>query len=183
MSLHNAPSVIYPLGRSRFLGWLLLLAWGVAGVLTAAWWHTAAVGDARPGLGWATWLVAGAFMARGWLGSPLGQLGWDGQHWTWESPVYQGGGNLEAPYVVLDLQSAVLLRLDNPAGASWWLWAERRALPPRWLDLRRAMYARPRPQVQTDILADQLDAARDAAKVKPCDPSLSIPPFPQAPPR
>jgi hypothetical protein len=183
MSPHNAPSVIYPLGRSRFLGWLLLLAWSLTGLLTAAWWHAVAAGDARPWLGWATWLLAGFVIARGWHSSPVGQLGWDGQHWTWESPVYQDGGNLEAPHVVLDLQSAVLLRLDNPAGASWWLWAERRALPPRWLDLRRAIYARPRPQAQTDILAGQSDFLGDAAKVKPYDPSLPLAPAPQAPPQ
>lgn len=183
MSLHNAPSVIYPLGRSRFLGWLLLLAWGLVGVLTVAWWFAAAAGDARPWLGGATWLLAGFVMARGWHSSPDGRLVWDGQHWAWESPVYQDGGDLAAPQVVLDLQFAVLLRLDNPAGASWWLWAERRALPARWLDLRRAVYARPRPEAQTDILADQPDALKDAAKVKPCDPSLPIPPLRQAPPQ
>lgn len=145
MPLYNAPSVIYPLGRSHFLGRLMLLAWSLAGFLTAAWWWAAAAGDARPWLGWATWLAAGVLMARGWRSSPVGQLGWDGQHWAWESLVYQDVGNLEVPHVVLDVQFAVLLRLDNPAGASWWLWVERRALPSRWLDLRRAIYARPRP--------------------------------------
>jgi hypothetical protein len=47
--------------------------------------------------------------------------------------------------VALDLQSAMLLRLDNPAGAIWWLWVERAALPGRWLDMRRAVYAARRP--------------------------------------
>lgn len=182
MPLHNAPSVIYPLGRSRFLGWLLLLAWGLVGALTAAWWYVATAGDARPWLGWATWLGAGALMVRGWHGSPVGHLVWDGQHWAWESPVYQDGGNLAAPHVVLDVQFAMLLRLDNPAGASWWLWAERLASPPRWLDLRRAVYARPRPEAQADILAGQPDSSGVPAKVKPCDPSLPIPPARPAPP-
>ncbi len=120
-------------------------------MLTSAWWQMSAVGDLRPWLGLAALLLAGAVMARGWLRSPVGQLSWDGQHWAWESAGYLGGGVLAPPQVVLDLQGAVLLRLDNPAGASWWLWAEWRALPPRWLDLRRAVYAQPRSRPQADI--------------------------------
>lgn len=153
MPLHSAPSVIYPLGRSRYLGWLSGLAWALAALLTGAWWFLAAAADSRPWWGLTALLLAGAVMLRGWQRSPVGQLSWDGQHWAWESAGYLGGGSLAAPQVMLDLQSAVLLRLDNRAGASWWLWAERAALPPRWLDLRRAIYARSRPELQTDIAA------------------------------
>lgn len=159
MLLHSAPSVIYPLGRSRFLGWLLGLAWGVTALVTGAWWVSAAAADHRPWLGLTALLLAGGVMALGWQRSPVGQLSWDGQHWAWESAGYLGGGTLAPPQVVLDLQSAVLLRLDNRAGASWWLWAERTTLPPRWLDLRRAIYAKPRPELQTDIAASAPEPA------------------------
>lgn len=125
----------------------------MAAMLTAAWWLSAAAADSRPWLGLAAVLLAGGVLVRGWQRSPVGQLSWDGQHWVWESAGYLGGGTLAPPQVVLDLQSAVLLRLDNRAGASWWLWVERAALPLRWLDLRRAIYALPRPEPQTDIAA------------------------------
>ncbi len=154
MPLHSAPPVSYPMGRSCFLGALLLLAWCMCAVLMAAWWWFSAASDWRPWLGLAVLLGAGAILARGWQRSPVGQLSWDGQHWAWESPVYQGGSTLEAPQVVLDLQSAVLLRLNNPAGASWWLWAESDGSLPRWLDLRRAVYARPRPEHAMDVQAN-----------------------------
>ncbi len=161
--------MIYPLGRSRFLGALLLLAWALAGLLTAAWGWLSASYDPRPWLGVMALLLAGGSMVRGWQRSPVGQLIWDGQHWAWESQGYRGGAALAAPRVVLDLQSAVLMRLDNPAGASWWLWAERSAAPPRWLDLRRAIYARPRPELPTDILANGPAASDDGTKVQACE--------------
>ena len=66
-------------------------------------------------------LLAGLAMTAGWRRSPVGELLWDGENWYWESEVYQASAELNAPVVALDLQSAMLLRLDNPAGAVWWL--------------------------------------------------------------
>ena len=51
--------------------------------------------------------------------------------------------------VIVDFQSLLLLRLENPAYAHLWLWAERHVLPERWLDLRRAVYAPHRTVKQT----------------------------------
>jgi hypothetical protein len=145
VSLHNAPSVSYPLGRSRFLGLFLLFGWSMAAAVTIWWWRSAPPGDWRPLMGALCCLLAGLAMTAGWWRSPLGQLQWDGTNWYWESEVYQASAELNAPVVALDLQSAMLLRLDNPAGAVWWLWAERAALPERWLDMRRAVFAPRRP--------------------------------------
>jgi hypothetical protein len=44
--------------------------------------------------------------------------------------------------VALDLQSLLLVRLEEPARARRWVWVDRQALPERWLDLRRALHAR-----------------------------------------
>ena len=143
MALHSAPSVAYPLGRSRFLGALLLLAWALAALLTGVWWLNAAAQDQRPWLGLIALLLAGIIMLRGWWRSPVGQLSWSGEYWSWESSVYQGGSIVGTPQVVLDFQGAVLVQLKNRARLSWCLWAERAAAPSRWLDLRRALYARP----------------------------------------
>jgi hypothetical protein len=164
--LHNAPSVLYPLGRSRFLGGLLLAGWLIAAGVTLWWWHASAPADWRPMLGCAAVLVAAWVMTTGWWRSPVGRLQWDGQRWRWESLVYRSGTALEPPAVVLDVQFALLLRLDNQAGAVWWLWAERSASPARWLDLRRAVYARHRPATLQDSEAADLASGERAATVE-----------------
>ena len=139
--MHSAPPVAYPLGRSSFQACGLLGFW-LAGA--AAWVLCAIV---APGLSWRLWLLAGAVLvagcaaAWGWRNSPLGLLRWDGQCWHWESLAYQAGTPVLALSVVLDFQRVLLLRLENQDHARLWLWAERSALPERWLDLRRAVYA------------------------------------------
>jgi hypothetical protein len=147
-TLHNAPAVSYPLGRSRFLGCLLLFGWVIAAAVTLGWWRTSALADFRPLLGCAALLLAAWVMLTGWQRAPVGRLQWDGQRWRWESEVYRSGTALEPPVVVIDVQLALLLRLNNQAGAVWWLWAERSAQKhpsAHWLDLRRAVYAKRRP--------------------------------------
>ena len=74
MTLHNAPSVSYPLGRSRFLGFFLIFGWLLAAGVTLWWWQSAPPGDRRPLLGVLCCLLAGFVMSAGWLRSPVGQL-------------------------------------------------------------------------------------------------------------
>lgn len=144
--MHNAPPVVYPLGRSRFQGWLVLVVW-LAGLLVWMLWFVATrQPDWRMGLVFAAVLVAGVAAYKGWKNTPTGQLAWDGEIWRWESMGYQTG---IAPYelsVIADMQHVLLLRLENQARARLWLWAERKALPERWLDLRRAVYSPHRSQ-------------------------------------
>jgi hypothetical protein len=164
--MHSAPSVLYPLGRSRFLGGWMLACWLLAAGVTFWWWRASAPADWRPLLGCAALLLAAWVMATGWRRAPVGRLQWDGQRWRWESVVYRSGTALEPPVVVLDVQFAILLRLDNQAGAVWWLWAEKSALPARWLDLRRAVHARHRPTTLQDSAAADLALGELAATVE-----------------
>ena len=164
--LHSAPSVLYPLGRSHFLGCLLLACWLITAGVTLWWWLASAVADWRPLLGCAALLIAAWVMATGWRRAPVGRLQWDGQRWRWESVVYRSGTALEPPVVVLDVQFAILLRLDNQAGAVWWLWAEKSALPARWLDLRRAVHAKHRPTTLQDSEAAERALGEAAATVE-----------------
>ncbi len=164
--MQSAPSVVYPLGRSHFLGRLLLIGWLVAAGVTVWWWRASALADWRPLLGCAALLIVAWVMATGWRRAPVGLLQWDGQRWHWESLVYRSGTSLEPPAVVLDLQFALLLRLDNQAGAGWWLWAERSASPPRWFDLRRAVYAKHRPVTSQDSEAADFAPGELAATVE-----------------
>jgi hypothetical protein len=140
--MHNAPPVVYPLGRSRFQGRALLLLWLVGLGVTALWWVTGARPGWRLALGAVAVLVSGAAALRAWKHCPVGQLHWDGQVWRWESQGYQAGTLVRHLSVALDFQHVLLLRLENHDGATLWLWAQRASMPERWLELRRAVYSR-----------------------------------------
>jgi toxin CptA len=137
--MHNAPSVSYPVGRSRFMGWLALLLW-LAGLSAMLAWVPAHL---RP-IPWPTGLVLlgmaalGVWVAWVWWRQPCGILRWDGQHWLWQGQALSAGA---VPAVVLDLQHVVLLHWPS-ASAGPWLWLEGRQDPQQWRALRRAVYSR-----------------------------------------
>jgi toxin CptA len=139
--MHSAPSVSYPVGRSRLGATLMLGAW-VLGAGAAAWWWA----QVQPAT-WRAMAAAGLLLASGvaagwsWACTPRSTLAWDGDSWSW-SGQQDASGTLE---VVLDLQRLLLVRWRSPAGAGW-LWLERPALPARWDDLRRAVYSRAGPE-------------------------------------
>ena len=97
-----------------------------------------------PALAIVTVVCSGWVAYYGWQNSALGQLVWDGQVWRWESPGYQSGAAELILSVVADFQLVLLLRVENKAHASLWLWVERKTAPERWMDLRRAVYSPPR---------------------------------------
>lgn len=139
LSIHSAPSVVYPLGRSRFQGGVLALCW-LAGMSIVVAWGAQQPWDWRLATGYAAVLLAGWAALAGYRNLPSGQLSWDGQMWRWESPVYQTGIAEYELSVIADFQRVLVLRLQNQAGARLWLCAERSARPERWLDLRRAAH-------------------------------------------
>ncbi|WP_092130665.1 hypothetical protein [Polaromonas sp. YR568] len=142
MTLHNAPPVVYPLGRSRFLGALLLGLWLLGLVALLLWYFQgAAQPDWRIALMGSSLLGAGVAAGLAWQRAPVGRLAWDGEIWRWEGPAYQAGIVEYELSVLGDFQQLLLLRLENPDHPSLWLWVERRAMPQRWLDLRRAVYS------------------------------------------
>jgi toxin CptA len=142
LTLHNAPPVVYPLGRSHFLGALLLGLW-LLGLLGVLLWHFqgATQLDWRFALMGLSVLGAGVAAGVSWLRAPLGRLAWDGQVWRWESPGYQAGTVEYEVCVLADFQRLLFLRLENSDQGSLCLWVEWRAMPARWLDLRRAVYS------------------------------------------
>ncbi len=114
----------------------------LAGLLSAAaWFYTTGKFDGRFFFAAVAIVFAGAAARIGWKNAPVGQLAWDGQLWRWESSGYQTGIAGQKLVVIADFQQVLLLRINNQAHASLWLWAERNALPERWLDLRRAVYS------------------------------------------
>ena len=141
MSPHNAPSVVYPLGRSRLQGQLLLALWFIGLLVNGFWSAMAQIFSWPQGLGFVLLAAAGVAAWSGWKNAAVGQLAWDGQAWHWESRGYQAGSVEHIVSVALDGQALMLLRIDNPDQARLWLWAERRTCPERWMDLRRAVYS------------------------------------------
>ncbi|WP_439588513.1 hypothetical protein [Hydrogenophaga sp.] len=156
--MHNAPSVIYPVGRCRFFAALLLLL-ALAALVLLFSWH-AAVNDAfgvRRWAGWigaGFWLVWGLWAIRSWRRSPQGRLEWDahapavsltpadGQGaWRWHD---QEGGEavrLSGIELAVDLQMLALLSLPGARRRRCWIWVERWRDPARWNDLRRALHS------------------------------------------
>lgn len=148
--MHNAPSVSYPAGRSRFAALLLLGAW-LLGCAAALLWQAQAPGIVRLGVMLAALAASGLFAAWQWRRTPGGILAWDGAQWNWSAMPEAAATRVE---VALDLQRTLLLRWTAD-GAARWIWVERAARPERWDDLRRAVYSRARPTAlqQADRLA------------------------------
>lgn len=139
--MHDAPSVSYPVGRSRWAGALAAAMWlaGLAGTLL--WSAQPQVAFWRLALAWTAVAAAGVIALRTWWRAPRGVLAWDGSGWTWTPD----GGRAAAGelQVALDFQRLLLVRC-RAAGAGGWLWLERGA-GERWDELRRAVYSRARP--------------------------------------
>lgn len=136
--MHSAPAVSYPVGRSRFQGWLLVLT-GLAGMLVGLiWFRQSDLAGWRQGLYAATLLVTCVIAVQAWRRSPCGSLRWDGQAWSWTERDVSVCAEVT---VHLDLQFFLLLRLRTDTGSRIWLWPERRAAVTRWNALRRAVFS------------------------------------------
>lgn len=142
----RAPSVQYPLWRSRVLG-ALLLALLFAGAGVAVAWVSSGARDAVVSVAVALglWLLAAAGAAHFWWSQPRGVLQFDGQAWTLGPTAKSFSGPLALsvpPEVLLDLQAHLWVRIVPIGHACQWLWLERSSQPERWMDLRRAVYSR-----------------------------------------
>ena len=139
--MHSAPSVSYPVGRCRFPGFVMLVAWCAGALTLAAWaWQLPASG-ARQALGACVLLAAGAAALLSWRGQPVGLLAWDGTGWRWADGSGERPGRIS---VAVDLQGWLLLRWSGEASGGLWLWLERGREPQAWDALRRAVYSRAR---------------------------------------
>jgi len=137
--MHNAPAVNFPVGRSRFQGWLLGLTGLVAVSVGLLWCYQADSVGWRQGLFFLVLLVTWVVAAQAWFHSPVGVLRWDGQAWSWSGVDAPVNGVLA---VHLDLQFFLILSLRLACGTRIWFWLERRAEVTRWAALRRAVFAR-----------------------------------------
>ena len=100
-----------------------------------------------PGLGWRSGLlllsaaVAAAAVRRGLARQgEAAVLDFDGRLWSLGG---RAARRSAVARVSLDLQSLLLVSLDEPGRPARWLWLDRQASPACWDDLRRALHARP----------------------------------------
>jgi len=129
--MRHAPSVSYPVGRSRFEAGLLLALGLVTACVLLAW----QLQTPTPSMLWALpWLLLVMLGWRHWRAAPQGVLRWQGGQWCFDAVP------IAAPQVRLDLQGVMLLQISAHSPA--WLWLSRRSVPAQWNALRRAVYAR-----------------------------------------
>ena len=168
--MHNAPSVDFPVGRSRFEALAAGCLVALGAVVTAAWAAQSPAGSLGPVVAAVLWLVATALAVRAWHKTPPGTLAWRNGRWQWlardQTPVTREAGDPPAMpahvVVTLDLQRHLLLRLHAPPTPVRWLWLSREMAPARWDDLRRAVYSR----ATVDALPDS-PARADAQAAQP----------------
>ena len=142
--MRGAPSVSFPVGRSRFVGVLALLFWGCGMALVVR-----AIVQA-PAFGWREAVLltvassVGAIALSAWLRSPRGVLLRDDDGWLWTAAAAaagQGDGRRGTPMVALDLQQRLLVRFMDDADGARWLWLDRASAVERWHELRCAIHA------------------------------------------
>ena len=145
--MQSAPSVSYPVGRSRIASRLLFVLWmGGLCCVIAAGVHFDTV-DWRSVLFLAVVLGAGIAAWTSTLRrTPAAMLHFDGVRWSISGEA--GVQNAETK-VALDGQASLLVCLSPEGGARRWVWLDRQAMPERWTALRRAVYSRPAPVGQT----------------------------------
>jgi len=156
--MHSAPSVSYPVGRSRMGRRAAIALWLAGACCVGAWRAQYGGNDWRWALVLGAFLIASLAAARALRPVAARELRWDGAAWSLSAPQPMG---MAQAAVALDLQAAVLVRLDEAGRAAQWLWLEKSAMPERWNALRRAVYCRaPGPQDAAPSLAAATPAPR-----------------------
>ena len=137
-SANNAPAVRYPVGRSSFQGYFLLV-FAVTGVMVGGLWiHAVPTLGSAHSLYFAVLIGVVALAGHAWRETEAGELAWGGESWVWATTHHATTGSMA---VHLDVQFLMVLTLKDDRGRFVWLWAERAADPAGWRALRRALYA------------------------------------------
>ncbi|RST54914.1 hypothetical protein [Variovorax sp. DXTD-1] len=141
--MHSAPSVTYPVGRSRGATRILIATWALGACCAGLSCYLFDSAGWRQLLLVLSVLFSGIAAALGLRSDGAGVLHFDGLRWSLTGTDRGRAVHAAQASVALDLQSLLLVRLTEPGRAARWIWTERRALPERWRDLRRAVYSRP----------------------------------------
>ncbi len=164
--MRNAPSVLIPVGRSRFGPGVLAAAWLAGLALGVAWWLQAPAAGTWPGLSNAQTVMAALLaLCGGWAWHSHrracpGWLDWDGHSWCW---ITARGDYPVRVEVAGDWQRLLLVRVQPQEGPGsgfdaepgvgpevQWLWLTPRGSPAHWRAIRRALYFRASRQAPPD---------------------------------
>lgn len=164
--MHNAPPVVYPVGRFvmghvAWLGASLLSAMGL--LAWQRWSQPSWTVVLWAGMFW-TFCVSGAAL---WLPRQAlsgGRLLWTGEGWFWQSDDDADGDGMQALWLTVgwDAGPALLLwarPMGNGAAAApaadgrlLSVWVQRSAMPSKWHGFRCAVYSRPKIPQSADAL-------------------------------
>lgn len=140
--MHSAPSVTYPVGRSRGATRILVVLWALGACCAGASCYLFDSAGWRQLLLVFSVVFAGVAAGFGLRRDGAGVLHFDGLHWSLTGGPASRTVHAARAFAALDFQSLMLVGLTEPGRAKRWLWIEQRAMPERWRDVRRALYAR-----------------------------------------
>ena len=148
--MHNAPPVVFPVGRFVWGRWMLVLL-ALIGALGLYFWQSLRHAAGLPWV-WVLWTVLVMVAVFIWLKEWLteGALAWSGEAWCWRDA---SGRETEIQLVVLLDRGSVLcvaVRMLNNARwpAQRFVWMAGREMPQAWHGFRCAVYSRPKPEVK-----------------------------------
>ena len=147
--MHSAPGIVYPLGRFSWFWVCGLPIWCVAATVNAVLYAQSSLAASHAGFSAAVLLILLITSLRERRDSfPWAQLRWDGEYWFVMSDLREAAPQpLARVEVVLDLQQALLLRLDGADSdvsvhLQQWVWLYKGFAPEQWHGLRCAVYSR-----------------------------------------
>jgi hypothetical protein len=157
--MHNAPPVVYPVGRFSFGPILLVAVCSLSAVGLLSWQIQSLATSAMI---WAAWCVWGICVLTAALWTPRqalvgGRLGWSGEAWFWQADGDSAGyAQAVAVSVGLDSGQGLLLWVQplNEQGRTQGrlrsAWLQAGAMPSKWHGFRCAVYSRPKTTALSD---------------------------------
>ncbi len=164
--MHNAPPVVYPVGRFAVGRMWLVLVCGLSAVGLLSWQMlTLATG---PKL-WAAWVFWGSCAGFAAVWAPRqaltdGRLGWSGQSWWWQADA-DTADQVQAVSVSVGVDTGPGLLLwvqplddqGRAQGRRLCAWLQAAAMPSKWHGFRCAVYSRPKKAALSDgVLHERL---------------------------
>jgi len=164
--MHNAPPVVYPVGRFAVGRMWLVLVCGLSAVGLLSWQMlTLTTG---PKL-WAAWVFWGSCAGFAAVWAPRqaltdGRLGWSGQSWWWQADA-DTADQVQAVSVSVGVDTGPGLLLwvqplddqGRAQGRRLCAWLQAAAMPSKWHGFRCAVYSRPKTAALSDgVLHERL---------------------------
>lgn len=151
--MHNAPPVVYPVGRFVWGRWLLMGLCILSAVGIVYWQMKSLANGPQVWVAWFFWCTC-TLSAALWAPNQTltgGHLGWNGESWFWR-PNGDAIGQSQSVAVSLGLDTGQGLLLwlqpldeqDRPCGRLFSAWIEEGAMPSKWHGIRCAVYSRPK---------------------------------------